>query len=96
MLVSYWFSSNDSATGGLKEIWMGSKDKPDVEKENLFNKLKKVYTSRFGEPKISYRDDTMELLGIKTYAWVDSKRRNNIQLEMWLKNICMKYFPMNN
>ena len=106
MLVRYWFTSNDSATNGLKEIWMASKEKSEkseeamlisnTEKENLFNKLKKVYTSRFGEPNVSYRDDTMKLLGIKTYAWTDTKRQNKIQLEMWLKNVRMKYFPMKN
>lgn len=101
MRVKYWFSSNDSAVGGLKEIWMSSEEfdgnnikDSGKEKEQLFNEFKKLYTSRFGEPVMSYKDDTMELLGIKTHDWGDSTRKNDIQLEMWLKRVRVKYLPL--
>ncbi len=100
MKVRYWFTGNYSENSSLKEIWMNSEEydgeplRSDEDKEKLFSEFKKLYTARLGSPSVSYKDDTMRFLDIKTYSWDDKKRKNKIQLEMWIKNVRVKYAPL--
>jgi len=101
MKARFWFTTNDKNDGQLKEIWLDSKKfeksgslKKTSSQLTLFNKFKKLYTAKYGQPKKEYRDNTMKFLGISTYVWQDSKRNNLIHLENWLDQVRLKYKPL--
>lgn len=101
MGVSFWFDAIDRDKASLKEIWLDSRKFDDATsaqqvplQKNLFASFKELYTRKFGEPSVNFRDDTMKLLGIATYFWLDRERGNAIYLENWMQQVRLKYKPV--
>ena len=101
MKASFWFNADELDSDNLKEIWLESRVFSEdqsaslkIIQKKLFNDFKKLYTTKFGEPSIKFRDRTMEMLNIATYVWKDASRNNLFHLENWLNKVRLKYKPI--